>query len=213
MPSSAAAILPGEIAQVVAVAGDDRPRSSVSPLLHAQLREIGLAEAVEVLAAHRAAVRHRGPLVRGRIDHAAPPMADVLAARWSRAGGSSCRVRGRRCDRRASNQPKPRASRRQTAQRPGVHGSNLVADDLGEAAARPDRDRGRVAAARRAARAPRRQCAAPAAGLRAAPPGDRLLPGVAGVLEADPLAVADEPAVVVDAQRRRLAGLLVPADR
>ena len=48
-------------------------------------------------------------------------------------------------------------------------------------------------------------------GRALAPPGDRLLPGVAGVLEADPLAVAGEPALVVDLQRRPAAGLLVGA--
>ena len=45
-----------------------------------QLREIGLAEAVEILAAHGATLRDRGPFVRGWIDHAASPVADVLTA-------------------------------------------------------------------------------------------------------------------------------------
>ena len=74
-----AAILPGELAQMVAIAGDDHLDEGL-PLLEAQLREIGLAEAVEIFAAHRAAVRHRGAFVRGRIDHAAPPVTEVLAA-------------------------------------------------------------------------------------------------------------------------------------
>ena len=59
--------------------------------------------------------------------------------------------------------------------------------------------------------APRRRCAAPAPGCALRHQATAFCAGVAGVLEADPLAVADEPAVIVDAQRRRLAGLLVAA--
>ena len=63
---------------MIAVARD-HAFDECGPLLHREGGEIGLAEAVEILAAHLAAMLHGRLLVRGRVDHAFPPVADVLA--------------------------------------------------------------------------------------------------------------------------------------
>ena len=102
--------------------------------------------------------------------------------RWQRSWQSLSRTggsfgRGRDCRaKRASNQPKPRG----LATADGAEasdGSNLVADDLGVTAARAHARSPRVAAACLVAERLARRWQAPAAGLRAAPPGGRLLAG------------------------------------
>src|SRR5690606_1461172 len=72
------AVLRRQIAQVVAVAGDDHLDEGV-PFLLGELGEIGPAEAVEIGAAGLAALYHGRDLIGCRIDHARLPVADVLA--------------------------------------------------------------------------------------------------------------------------------------
>ena len=104
---------------------------------------------------------------------------------------------------RTSRSRGPRGGRRRRACR------ELVADDLGVAALRPDADPRRLRqlvtqSERLGDGARHRQIGQPLL-----PPLHRLLPGIAGVLEANPFAMAGEAAGVLDTQAGRAAGLIV----
>src|SRR5689334_22497310 len=63
---------------MIAVAGDS-DLDQLVPLLDAELHEIRPAQCLEILAGHLRAVQQRLSFVARRVDHAGPPMAEVLA--------------------------------------------------------------------------------------------------------------------------------------
>ena len=71
------AVLGRTLAQVVAISGDDRIDEAV-PLGLCQRGKIGFGDTLKVFAALLATDTHRLTLIGGRINHALPPMADVL---------------------------------------------------------------------------------------------------------------------------------------
>src|SRR5210317_924574 len=88
------AVLARQLAQVVAISGDNRIDEAV-PLGLGEGGKIGFADAFEIRATLLAADSHCLHLIRGGIDHARPPVADVLAdaAAEVLAAGIAARVR------------------------------------------------------------------------------------------------------------------------
>src|SRR4029453_14716239 len=66
------------LAEAIGKRGDDH-LDQAGELLGRPRHEVGPAEALDVLAGHGDGMVNRGPLVPGRVNHAPPPMADVLA--------------------------------------------------------------------------------------------------------------------------------------